>query len=276
MTKEQETTMTKPLPPEPTASLDDTIKSQRSKSYDPAKPLDPQRYEKFVIQVFRGVQKYQAYQAAISPGASKIRAGQGASHILRLPKIVQRLQYLLEKEVAAKVERSMDIQEMRAKLETIARFGTANEAVMAIKQLREWDSEDAERAGKVKRMDPAALCEYLAQFASHPARELEHIPGGLSGLMKRLIALTGASKESMIEALNEATDVKVDVKAPEEVEDKDDEDFPVDEETQDDETLVETIDAPAEGEPSEAMKEKLAPALEVAKELEAEDEKVEF
>jgi len=80
----------------------------------------------------------------------------------------------------------------------------------------------------------------------------------------------------MIEALNEATDVKVDVKAPEEVEDKDDEDFPVDEETQDDETLVETIDAPAEGEPSEAMKEKLAPALEVAKELEAEDEKVEF
>ena len=57
--------MTNPLPFEPDASLDDTLKSQRSKSYDPAKPLDPPRYEKFVIQVFRGVQKYQAYQAAI-------------------------------------------------------------------------------------------------------------------------------------------------------------------------------------------------------------------
>jgi len=53
-----------------------------------------------------------------------------------------------------------------------------------------------------------------------------------------------------------------------------DDDFPMDEDTQDDETLVETIDAPPEGEPSEAMKEKLAPALELAKELK--EEQVEF
>ena len=157
--------MTNPLPFEPDASLDDTLKSQRSKSYDPAKPLDPPRYEKFVIQVFRGVQKYQAYQAAISPGASKIRAGQGASHLLSTPKVVQRLQYLLEKEAAAKIERPMDIQEMRAKLETIARFGTANEAVMAIKQLREWEKEDAERADESKIIDPAMFCEYLRNYA---------------------------------------------------------------------------------------------------------------
>jgi len=64
-------------------------------------------------------------------------------------------------------------------------------------------------------------------------------------------------------------------KAPEEVEDKDDDDFPMDEDTQDREILAEVVDAMQDDDGdaiSEAMKEKLAPALEVAKELEKEDD----
>jgi len=234
-------------------------------------PLPKPEWERFAQEIKGGKSRTESYMAAYGT-TDRTLASKSAWRLMQNDQIKGRVIFLSPLAVKEEVDLKSVIHTCQTVIEDSESTPQKLKAIEVLNKLGVFDNESK----TIQRMDPAALCEYLAQFASHPARELEHIPGGLSGLMKRLIALTGASKESMIEALNEATDVKVDVKAPEEVEDKDDEDFPVDEETQDDETLVETIDAPAEGEPSEAMKEKLAPALEVAKELEAEDEKVEF
>jgi len=238
-------------------------------------PLPNSLWEKFAQEIKSGHSRTEAYMSTYGI-TDRTKASRSAWRLMQNEAIKGRVVFLSPLAVKEEVDLKSVIHTCQTVIEDSESTPQKLKAIEVLNKLGVFDNESK----TIQRMDPAALCEYLAQFASHPARELEHIPGGLSGLMKRLIALTGASKESMIEALNEATDeatdVKVDVKAPEEVEDKDDEDFPMDEDTQDDETLVETIDAPAEGEPSEAMKEKLAPALEVAKELEAEDEKVEF
>jgi len=234
-------------------------------------PLPKPEWERFAQEIKGGKSRTESYMAAYGT-TDRTLASKSAWRLMQNDQIKGRVIFLSPLAVKEEVDLKSVIHTCQTVIEDSESTPQKLKAIEVLNKLGVFDNESK----TIQRMDPAALCEYLAQFASHPARELEHIPGGLSGLMKRLIALTGASKESMIEALNEATDVKVDVKAPEEVEDKDDEDFPMDEDTQDDETLVETIDAPAEGEPSEAMKEKLAPALEVAKELEAEDEKVEF
>ena len=234
-------------------------------------PLPKPEWERFAQEIKGGKSRTESYMAAYGT-TDRTLASKSAWRLMQNDQIKGRVIFLSPLAVKEEVDLKSVIHTCQTVIEDSESTPQKLKAIEVLNKLGVFDNESK----TIQRMDPAALCEYLAQFASHPARELEHIPGGLSGLMKRLIALTGASKESMIEALNEATDVKVDVKAPEEVEDKDDEDFPMDEDTQDDETLVETIDAPPEGEPSEAMREKLAPALELAKELEAEDEKVEF
>jgi len=234
-------------------------------------PLPKPEWERFAQEIKGGKSRTESYMAAYGT-TDRTLASKSAWRLMQNDQIKGRVIFLSPLAVKEEVDLKSVIHTCQTVIEDSESTPQKLKAIEVLNKLGVFDNESK----TIQRMDPAAMCEYLAQFASHPARELEHIPGGLSGLMKRLMDLTGASSEKMIEALNEATDVKVDVKAPEEVEDKDDEDFPVDEDTQDDETLVETIDAPAEGEPSEAMKEKLAPALEVAKELEAEDEKVEF
>ena len=114
-------------------------------------------------------------------------------------------------------------------------------------------------------------------------------------MMRRLMDLTGANKGAMRDALEEATGVVFQAVGMVKDVDKDtdkfrepeppplsDDDFPEDADTQDEEILPEIIDAPQEPEVEgeeewEArmrMREKLAPALEVAKELK--EEQVEF
>ena len=234
-------------------------------------PLPKPEWERFAQEIKGGKSRTESYMAAYGT-TDRTLASKSAWRLMQNDQIKGRVIFLSPLAVKEEVDLKSVIHTCQTVIEDSESTPQKLKAIEVLNKLGVFDNESK----TIQRMDPAALCEYLAQFASHPARELEHIPGGLSGLMKRLIALTGASKESMIEALNEATGVKVEDKAMEDVKDKDDEDFPVDEETQDRETLVETIDAPPEGEPSDAMKEKLAPALELAKELEAEDEKVEF
>ena len=234
-------------------------------------PLPNSLWEKFAQEIKSGHSRTEAYMSTYGI-TDRTKASRSAWRLMQNEAIKGRVVFLSPLAVKEEVDLKSVIHTCQTVIEDSESTPQKLKAIEVLNKLGVFDNESK----TIQRMDPAALCEYLAQFASHPARELEHIPGGLSGLMKRLIALTGASKESMLEALNEATGVKVEDKAMEDVKDKDDEDFPVDEETQDRETLVETIDAPPEGEPSDAMKEKLAPALEVAKELEAEDEKVEF
>jgi len=237
-------------------------------------PLPKPEWERFAQEIKSGKSRTESYMLAYGT-TDRTLASKSAWRLMQNEAIKGRVIFLSPLAVKEELDLKSVIHTCQEVIEDSESTPQKLKAIEVLNKLGVFDNESK----TIQRMDPAALCEYLAQFASHPARELEHIPGGLSGLMKRLMDLTGASKESMIEALDEATGVKVEDKAPEEVEDKDDEDFPMDEETQDRETLAEVVDAMQDdgGDAiSEAMKEKLAPALEVAKELKEEDEKVEF
>ena len=247
-------------------------------------PLPNSLWEKFAQEIKSGKSRTESYMAAYGT-TDRTLASKSAWRLMQNDQIKGRVIFLSPLAVKEEVDLKSVIHTCQTVIEDSESTPQKLKAIEVLNKLGVFDNESK----TIQRMDPAALCEYLAQFASHPARELEHIPGGLSGLMKRLIALTGASKGAMRDALEEATGVVFQAVGMVKDVDKEtgkfrepeppplsDEDFPMDEDTQDDETLVETIDAPADGEPSEAMKEKLAPALEVARQLEAEDEKVEF
>ena len=234
-------------------------------------PLPNSLWEKFAQEIKSGHSRTEAYMSTYGI-TDRTKASRSAWRLMQNEAIKGRVIFLSPLAVKEEVDLKSVIHTCQEVIE--GKESTTPQRLKAIEVLNKLGVFDNE-SKTIQRMDPAALCEYLAQFASHPARELEHIPGGLSGLMKRLMDLTGASKGAMIEALNEATDMKVDVKAPEEVEDKDDDDFPMDEDTQDREILAEVVDAMQDDDGdaiSEAMKEKLAPALELAKELEKEDD----
>jgi hypothetical protein len=129
-------------------------------------------------------------------------------------------------------------------------------------------------------MDPASICAWLAQFAGAPAENLAKIPGGLKGMLKSLMELTGTTNADLIAELTDSkasenpmlAGTETPVATGETVKPDTNGAEPLDfekeiDETVDDETLVETIKAPTEPEkPSEAMQERLAPALAVGEE----------
>jgi len=246
-------------------------------------PLPNSLWEKFAQEIKSGHSRTEAYMSTYGI-TDRTKASRSAWRLMQNEAIKGRVIFLSPLAVKEEVDLKSVIHTCQEVIE--GKESTTPQRLKAIEVLNKLGVFDNE-SKTIKRMDPAALCEYLAQFASHSARELEHIPGGLSGLMKRLMDLTGASKGAMRDALEEATGVVFQAVGMVKDVDKEtgkfrepeppplsDDDFPVDEDAQDDETLVETIDAPPEGEPSEAMKEKLAPALELAKELK--EEQVEF
>jgi len=254
-------------------------------------PLPNSLWEKFAQEIKSGHSRIEAYMSTYGI-TDRIKASRSAWRLMQNEAIKGRVVFLSPLAVKEEVDLKSVIHTCQEVIEgEEGKESTTPQKLKAIEVLNKLGVFDNE-SKTIQRMDPAALCEYLAQFASHPARELEHIPGGLSGLMKRLMDLTGASKGAMRDALEEATGVVFQAVGMVKDVDKEtgkfrepeppplsDEDFPVDEDTQDRETLAEVVDAMQDEDGdaiSEAMKEKLAPALEVAKELEEEDEKVEF
>ena len=228
-------------------------------------PLPNSLWEKFAQEIKSGHSRTEAYMSTYGI-TDRTKASRSAWRLMQNEAIKGRVIFLSPLAVKEEVDLKSVIHTCQEVIE--GKESTTPQRLKAIEVLNKLGVFDNE-SKTIQRMDPAALCEYLAQFASHPATELEHIPGGLSGLMRRLMDLTGASKGAMRDALEEATGEKVEIK-------DDDDDFPEDEDTQDDETLKEVIDAPPEPEEKgeeneeeweERMKEKLAPALAVAKEL---------
>lgn len=87
--------------------------------------------------------------------------------------------------------------------EVIETTESTPQKLKAIEVLNKLGVFDGENKDEGRRMDPGAVCEYLAQFAGAPAKELGRVAGGLSGLLKRLMELTGTSWVQMNEALKE-------------------------------------------------------------------------
>jgi len=227
-------------------------------------PLPKPEWERFAQEIKGGKSRTESYMLAYGT-TDRTLASKSAWRLMQNEAIKGRVIFLSPLAVKEEVDLKSVIHTCQEVIEDSESTPQKLKAIEVLNKLGVFDNESK----TVHRMDPGAMCEYLAQFASHPATELEHIPGGLSGLMRRLMDLTGASKGAMRDALEEATGEKVEIK-------DDDDDFPEDEDTQDDETLKEVIDAPPEPEEKgeeneeeweERMKEKLAPALAVAKEL---------
>ena len=178
-------------------------------------PLPNSLWEKFAQEIKSGHSRTEAYMSTYGI-TDRTKASRSAWRLMQNEAIKGRVVFLSPLAVKEEVDLKSVIHTCQTVIEDSESTPQKLKAIEVLNKLGVFDNESK----TIQRMDPAALCEYLAQFASHPARELEHIPGGLSGLMKRLMDLTGASKGAMRDALEEATDVKVDVKAPEEVEDK--------------------------------------------------------
>jgi len=253
-------------------------------------PLPNSLWEKFAQEIKSGHSRTEAYMSTYGI-TDRTKASRSAWRLMQNEAIKGRVIFLSPLAVKEEVDLKSVIHTCQTVIEDSESTPQKLKAIEVLNKLGVFDNESK----MINRMDPASLCEYLTQFENNPERELEHIPGGLSGLMRRLMDLTGANKGAMRDALEEATGVvfqavgmvkDVDKEAgkfrePEPLPLSDD-DFPEDADTQDDETLVETIGAPQEPEVEgeeewEArmrMREKLAPALEVAKELK--EEQVEF
>ena len=253
-------------------------------------PLPKPEWEKFAQEIKSGKSRTESYMSAYGT-TDRTLASKSAWRLMQNDQIKGRVVFLSPLAVKEEVDLKSVIHTCQTVIEDSESTPQKLKAIEVLNKLGVFDNESK----TINRMDPASLCEYLTQFENNPERELEHIPGGLSGLMRRLMDLTGANKGAMRDALEEATGVVFQAVGMVKDVDKDtdkfrepeplplsDDDFPEDADTQDDETLVETIGAPPETEePKESeeewearMKEKLAPALEVARQLE--DEQVEF
>ena len=238
-------------------------------------PLPKPEWERFAQEIKSGKSRTESYMAAYGT-TDRTLASKSAWRLMQNEAIKGRVIFLSPLAVKEEVDLKSVIHTCQEVIEGSESTPQRLKAIEVLNKLGVFDNDSK----TINRMDPASLCEYLAQFKNNPERELEHIPGGLSGLMRRLMDLTGASKGAMREALEEAIGVAPPTPAtaePTKPEPDGDEEFPDDEDAQDAETLSEVIDAPQEPEAGceeneeeweERMKERLAPALEVAKELE--------
>lgn len=199
--------------------------------------------------------------------------------------IQDRIEYLKQRR-AASDKNGIDLRSVidtcKEVIETSESTPQRLKAIEVLNKLKIFDGEKNED----RPMDPAAICEYLAGFAGLPGGEISKVPGGLAGMVKRLMDLTGAKKEEIRDALDGvktvvATDVENNGEKEDEEEADDDEKsdpFFDEDEIVDDGTLVETMKANVSKEDqelSEAMKIRLKPALEYCAKK-REPEKIEF
>ncbi len=141
---------------------------------------------------------------------------QKACFLLKNERIVDRVLFLSGGKIKIKVNRfsrkpkvdsdkEFDLQSVvKTCREVIDGFKSSPlQRLRAVEVLNKLGVFDNENKNDIKRMDPSAVCEYLAQFAAAPSKELERMPGGLSGMMKRLMDLTGSNKDVLKAALDE-------------------------------------------------------------------------
>jgi len=178
--------------------------------------------------------------------------------LLRVGKVKDRILFLAKgREVQELAYDNFDIRAVKRTCLNIIRNAVKDQSKLAaietLNKLGVFD--DARKKDNEHGMDPAALCEYLASFARQPAVELKKIPGGLSGMLKSLMELTGATKEDVILALDADIQTRVippqssedDLAEPDVGEDEEDDgdDGNDDGEIDDDEVFMETIKSSA-------------------------------
>ena len=172
-------------------------------------PLTIENQEAFCHGVAEGGRPSPVYRKVYDSKTSNASWG-GAAALLKRPDVVARIEYLKAHVPAEKVVSGVDLKSVIATCKRIIDTAETNQerlsAINVLDKLGVFDKETKDDG--VQRMDPAAICEYLATFAAHPASELARIPGGLVGLVKGLMELTGVDGLAMLAALKEVAGVE--------------------------------------------------------------------
>lgn len=256
-----------------------------------------ERQEQFSQSIAKGVSPIVSFMKAYDM-QDRREASRKASRLKKHPVVAARIEYLQSQNPNNLDKNGVDLKSaIRTCKDVIDDLNsTTPQRMKAVEVLNKLGVFDNDEKDDGKRMDPGAICEYLAQFAGNPAKELARIPGGLKGLLKMLMELTGATKEQIRDTLDDTnqpipasepskqsetpmlagvevpetkgeTRVLLDPGQPVAPEPKIDEDGDL----EDDETLVDVITGQPVGEVlSEESKERLAPALELAGQLKKE------
>jgi len=262
------------------------------------------KWEQFADAIAKGKNRADAYMQVY--GMKERRTAQAAAcRMFKSKDVIDRITFLSNgkmkypKTPKSGKPKELNLQTVIQTCQEVLDTSESNpQKLQAILVLNKLGVFDGETKGDKGRMDPASICAWLAQFAGAPAENLAKIPGGLKGMLKSLMELTGTTNEDLIAELTDKPNMekkdegehfgvgegaqesgKINgegLAVPEEAAgenppkpSKPSESEPLDfekeiDEAVDDETLVETITAPVEPEkPSEAMRERLAPALAV-------------
>ena len=247
--------------------------------------LRTENHEKYAQAVASGLGETRAYMRVYEQ-ADRKAAMRAVYRIRKNDAITARIKFL---RLTRSSKLNSDGVDLRSAImtckEVLETSDSSPQKMKAIEVLNKLGVFDGESKRDGKRMDPGAVCEYLATYAGKSVKELALVPGGIKGLLVRLIDLTGvgvggiqtALDEIGATAANSATDLlsknlvpspPLPAAEPGAAESGDDNDDPDDE---GDETLTETVTAPpseAEEEISESMAQRLAPALAHCEKLE--------
>lgn len=170
-----------------------------------SKVLENLRWERVCRGIAAGEEPVDAY-LTVFKGRSHRDAQARVTTMLAQPGVQDRLKFLTSKREELEkegVRNGVDLKRVIRACQDIIEDQNSKPtdkttAINTLDKLGVFDNETKDDG--VQRMDPGAVCEYLATFAAHPASELARIPGGLAGLVKRLMELTGA-KAAEIEAV---------------------------------------------------------------------------
>ena len=186
--------------------------------------LKKECHEVFAAAIVAGEARADAYMKAYPEESDRAKAGREAWRLLIGKKIRERIKYLGKGKIVLpnkpkyistapkqKKEKNLDTDgiNLQSVLKTCRRAINSDEipflqklrAIETLNKLGAFDDEANKDKGV--RMDPAAICEYLSRFAAAPVEELKRIPGGLSGLMGRLMFLTKTVPADLIRVLSE-------------------------------------------------------------------------
>jgi len=164
-----------------------------------------ERWENFSKTVAVGMTETVAYMESYDIKDRKT-AKRAAYRLMKNERVIDRIGFLVKQRTDKKSSKSgVNLQSVIGTCQDIIDRpnGKISDKMSAISTLNKLGVFDNETKDEIQRMDPGAICEYMASFAAAPANELAKIPGGLRELMQRLMALTGANNEAMKAAIDE-------------------------------------------------------------------------
>jgi hypothetical protein len=157
------------------------------------------RRENFCKLVSAGVKPVPAYMRTYE-SADRNASKSAAYRMLKNPQVAERVAFLTKERTEAKLGETSDV-DFRAVIKTcndiIADSEKTSDKLSAINTLNKLGVFDDAAKGDGKQMDPGSVCEYLARFAGNPEKSLKMIPGGLKGLLERLMDLAGVWVEEI-------------------------------------------------------------------------------